>query len=236
MSVKTIQLSFGSVRLNSTMIQFKSGIIQYISADTITLPYNISNDDILSANKKCKEVFEDELYEKMSYNKSVKTISPLRNKVLRNIIKKSFENKNFSGFVIQGIIGDGNCQYRSIAHQIYNDESRYQDIKNAMKNTLAKNINTFMEETKITPDDSEDSIMHSLNYYMEDKNWGDNFTLQAIAETFKDYCITVYISCKVNNLYKLKIKYQFPEQNFKHLNPINLYFHNNNHYSSLIKI
>lgn len=138
------------------------------------------------------------------------------------------------GFQLNYIKDDGNCQYRAIADQIFNDQNKYKEIKKNMLTNLENIINTFVKETGLKIHDNEkDDLIHSVKYYMKEMSWGDNFTLQAIAETYKEYCINVYYLCKIDNVMKLKLKYKYPESNCDDLKPINLYLHKEYHYSSL---
>lgn len=196
--------------------------------------YNeISNEASYNYTKNAEENLT-ESSDKLSDNYSTNKICVENNKM------PDYDTLYDFGFQLNYIKDDGNCQYRAIADQIFNDQNKYKEIKKNMLTNLENIINTFVKETGLEIHDNEedeggdeDDLIHSAKYYMKEMSWGDNFTLQAIAETYKEYCINVYYLCKIDNEMKLKLKYKYPENNCDDFKTINLYLHKEYHYSSL---
>ncbi len=158
----------------------------------------------------CKEINKPELYENIAFLKS-------------------------KGFIFKKIIGDGNCQYRAVSDQIFDTEDNYLKVKESMYNNLKLLLYRVANEMNININDND--ILKSPEYYMNPMVWGDNFTLQAIANTYTNYCIKVYYICEENTKI-LSTKYVYPEDKTKceSLKEINLYLQGEKHYSSLRKI
>jgi len=86
------------------------------------------------------------------------------------------------------IIGDGNCQYRAIADQLWNDQERYTEVRKSVTDWLENNKNYYVDEENTTRmcDFLVDIKWPDYVAAMR-KNyaWGDQLTLTAAAEIYQ---------------------------------------------------
>lgn len=105
------------------------------------------------------------------------------------------------GFTPKPIEGDGNCQFRAVADQLYGDQERYPEIRELAVGWLTRNkgnpphpslsdefaLRNFLD-TDVFP-----TWDHLVKYHSIDKNWGDHLTLIAIANQLQ-ISISIYSS------------------------------------------
>ena len=77
------------------------------------------------------------------------------------------------------IEGDGNCQFRALAHQLFNgDQGRHAECRAAAISQLRIEPGLYRE---FVPEDWETYVSKMEN----DGEWGDNITLQAAADYYE---------------------------------------------------
>ena len=124
------------------------------------------------------------------------------------------------GYYINPMERDGNCLFRSVADQIYNDPNLYPTIRNWCANFMQEEKNFYQGFI-------EDNMNFSvyISQLRQDGSWGGNFEIMAISEIYK---------CRVE-------VYEFSEEprvvnnwDFQGSNnpPIRI-FYRNNHYASV---
>jgi len=87
------------------------------------------------------------------------------------------------------IKGDGNCQFRAIADQIYNDPDDHLLVRKNVVDWLKKNDKYVLPNGTVLREYLETDIFHKwsdyCDYMLRDSVWGDHLTLLAAAEIFK---------------------------------------------------
>lgn len=99
----------------------------------------------------------------------------------------TFEERMASiGLHIIEVEGDGNCLYRSVAHQFYLNEERHPEIRAAVGSHMRKHRDRYASFCTIDYDDY-------LERQSEDRTWGDDLEIKALEEIF-DRRIVIYSS------------------------------------------
>ena len=80
---------------------------------------------------------------------------------------------------VVGVPGDGNCFFSAVAHQIFGDLSRHQEIRERAVNHIASNPGDFKD---FAEDGDLDKFL-SLN--SNDREWADHLSIQATADAFQ---------------------------------------------------
>lgn len=87
------------------------------------------------------------------------------------------------------ITPDGNCQFRALADQLMQDQSRYGDVRKAIASWLQKNEKYPIDESGTVLGDFLDRTQYPswdayCRYIATNKSWGDHLSLVAATETF----------------------------------------------------
>ena len=108
---------------------------------------------------------------------------------LKNIIENKIRTSKLSSFTIQeqlatigckefGVYGDGNCFFRAISHQLYNDENQYSYIRCTTTDYLNLCINDFAQ---FIDKDIDPTIEHYINRMKDDGTYADHLVILATA-------------------------------------------------------
>lgn len=91
-----------------------------------------------------------------------------------------FEQEVKSKFIIYKIQGDGNCLYRSFAHQIYG----YEEFYELVKDSILEYINLEKEFFSQFIPGGKNSFDQYMNMKRVDGVWGDDLEIQACSELY----------------------------------------------------
>lgn len=87
------------------------------------------------------------------------------------------------------IVGDGNCQFRAIADQLYDNQDLHYAIRRKVVEWLYKNRDFPIDDHTRLQDFLETDCYRDwdsyCNYLAQDASWGDHITLVAAAEIFR---------------------------------------------------
>jgi len=122
------------------------------------------------------------------------------------------------GYYIKKMMEDGNCLFRSIADQIYGDEEMHGMVRTMCMDYMDKERDHF---SQFITEDFESYIVRKR----EDKCYGNNIEMQALAEVF-GRPIEVYYGSNAINIFHGTYSTDNP--------PIRLSYHHGNHYNSVI--
>lgn len=142
----------------------------------------------------------------------------VKSEVAFSLINEEY-NYNFrKNFYIKSIRTDGNCLFRAVADQLYNDEEEYKEIRKRVVEHLLKKEEEYKHF--IENDESFKSYIERISV---DGTWGGQLELQAIGEIF-----SVNILIYQENGCILEIK------NHDETNKcIQLHYASNEHYNSV---
>jgi len=104
----------------------------------------------------------------------------------KEMVKRRLEH--FRMAIKTDIRGDGNCQFRSIADQVYNDQERYTDVRKAIVDWLSNNKDFYVDDentTKLCDFLIDTPWTNYINKMSSDGTWGDQLTLTAAAEVYQ---------------------------------------------------
>ena len=135
------------------------------------------------------------------------------------------ENFNLDDIIVENVIGDGNCGFRSIALQIYNNQHNYSIVRTHIYNFLNNNKDQYSNNYMIY----NNEIISADNYIpliRKDGLWMGDLEISVIHIIYD--CI-LYLF-EINNNFELHLIniYGNDDTNDKIL--LNLCFVNNNHY------
>jgi len=103
--------------------------------------------------------------------------------------KRMESNLEMYGFREKEIRGDGNCQFRALADQLFGDEERHNEVRLKIVDWLRKNKDFEVDEGTKIFDFLDLEEYSSWNEYCDEMSrngaWGDQFTLVAGAEVFQ---------------------------------------------------
>ncbi|GAW80014.1 hypothetical protein, conserved [Plasmodium gonderi] len=158
----------------------------------------------------------NETKEKKSYNKK-------ENEIINHGINYSLTNdhhdNNFKKyFYIRSIRTDGNCLFRAVADQLYNNEDNYKEIRKLVVSYLQRNEEKYKHF--IEHDESYKSYIQRISL---DGTWGGQLELQAVGELF-----TVNILIYQENGCILEIKNHSDDKKC-----IQLHYASSEHYNSV---
>ena len=88
------------------------------------------------------------------------------------------------GMVETYIDADGNCQFRALADQLFNDQERHAELRIAAVNQLRSEPEYY---GAFVHDEDWESYVQRMK---QDGEWGDQGTLQAVADAYK---VTVHL-------------------------------------------
>jgi len=125
--------------------------------------------------------------------------------------------------VIERMIGDGNCLFRSISRQIYGDQDWHEVVRSRVVDYLAS------EQTHFSTFIPGDFSLH-VQQMRKLGSFGSHTEIQAVAELF-NRTIETYAPSSGGTFRRLNIL----QGNYKNSEPpIRLLYRNNNHYDALI--
>lgn len=138
-----------------------------------------------------------------------------------------FDEKRFhtelasKGLFIKEVGGDGNCLFRAVSDQIYNDEKYFRVIRKMC-----------MDYIEIEQDFFRNYVGGNFHAYLSRKRqdgvWGDDVEIQAISEIYnKPVEIYAYSSEPMRT---------FHEKSIISNHPIRLSYHGKSHYNSIVRI
>jgi hypothetical protein len=134
-----------------------------------------------------------------------------------------FEAMNAKGYHIVEMDGDGNCLFRSIAHQIYLDEDRHQELRLRCVQHLEKHSERF---SSFYPGDFREYLRRMKRPGV----WGDDLEIKALEE-ITDRLIQIYSSH--SNVIEPLITNFDEKEIMTGVQPILLSYHGKNHYNSV---
>lgn len=128
------------------------------------------------------------------------------------------------GFREFKIPGDGQCQFSSIAHQLFNNSSRAGEVRKNVMQQIQSNPEYYIEFIE------DESFISYVWRMSQTATWGDHVTLQAAADY---YHVTLNVITSYSDQPFLEIK---PQGEFKKENAKNIWlsFHGEFHYNSLV--
>jgi len=106
---------------------------------------------------------------------------------IKNIITEQIQNTNKLtekmlkfGLKEFEIVPDGNCQFRAVAHQLFSNQERHAEIRHKVCTQLLEKADRYKD---FCCNDNTDyyTWVHNMT---KDSVWGDNLTLQAIADAY----------------------------------------------------
>jgi hypothetical protein len=134
-----------------------------------------------------------------------------------------FEAMNGKGYHIVEMDGDGNCLFRSIAHQIYLDEDRHLELRLKCVQHLEKHAERF---SSFYPGDFREYLRRMKRPGV----WGDDLEIKALEE-MTDRLIHIYSSH--SEVIEPLITNFDENEIMKGVQPILLSYHGKNHYNSV---
>ena len=134
-----------------------------------------------------------------------------------------FEAMNRQGFHIVEMDGDGNCLFRSVAHQIYLDEDRHHELRLECVQHLEKHADRF---GSFYPGNFKDYLRNMKKSGV----WGDDLEIKALEE-MTDRLIHIYSSH--SDVIEPLITNFDEKEMMKEVKPIILSYHGRNHYNSV---
>ena len=192
--------------LSSELINLDTQIKIDLLTDSIDSIDNKLNRDIdleslIDSESQDSEFFpsDSELDSDLDYESdSENSLNTYQKENIENIIHTEIKNKielteklSKLGLKEFEIHGDGNCQFRSIAHQLFNDQNRHSEIRKRACKQLLEKADRYKEFccTK--------NYFDWIQYMSKDFSWGDNITLQAISDSYN-------INIRIITLYQNK--------------------------------
>ncbi|KJP86684.1 hypothetical protein AK88_03691 [Plasmodium fragile] len=130
-----------------------------------------------------------------------------------------YHDSNFKkNFYIKSIRTDGNCLFRAVSDQLYNNEDKYKEIRKLVVDHLQRNEEKYQHF--IEYDESYKSYIERISL---DGTWGGQLELQAVGEVF-----TVNILIYQENECILEIKNHSDDEKC-----IQLHYASSEHYNSV---
>jgi hypothetical protein len=156
-------------------------------------------------------------------NTPVYVNTPISSEIIarERLFASRLENK---GFHIHAIEGDGNCLFRAVAHQMFNNEGCHEQIRDQC-------VNHMMLHRKRYEMFCDENFEEHIKEMRITGTWGDDLEIRALEEIF-DRIICIY-SSGIDNVDEPANK-NFEEGNLlENIEPINLTYHGQSHYNSL---
>lgn len=135
-----------------------------------------------------------------------------------------------AGLPLTDMDADGNCLFRSVAHQIYGDPGRYDSVRQAVCDYMESNRSMF-----------EHAVAGDFDVYLSrmrlDKEWGGHPEQLAIEELY-DRPMEIYSRetwAKSNSLAPLKLHFdgELPIEELGDVTPLRLSYHGGSHFNSV---
>ena len=76
------------------------------------------------------------------------------------------------------MLGDGNCFFRALSHQLFGDVESHQIVRQAATDQVLRNPEFYTESL------TNDDIQHFVLSLSKDREWADNHEIQAAADVF----------------------------------------------------
>jgi len=141
------------------------------------------------------------------------------------------------GFAEKNVEGDGNCLFRAVAEQLYQNENKHLLVRQIAVEWLRKNGNYLVDKNCYLKDfldkDKEDNWDQYCDKMELDGTWGDHIVLLAIAEVWQiNICIFTSIELSAANSDPFILLRPFSNTK-KHNKTIYLSHWHERHYASL---
>lgn len=131
------------------------------------------------------------------------------------------------GLHVIEIVGDGNCLFRAISHQLYLNEHKHLELREKCVNHMLEHKKRF---EVFCYDENFDDHIKSMKL---PGTWADDLEIRALEEIL-DRLICIYSPESIGNNGEEPIKKNFEEDILlKSVETINLSYHGNNHYNSI---
>ena len=142
------------------------------------------------------------------------------------------------GFETRDVEGDGNCQFRAVADQLFKDQERHKHVREQAVAWLAANaggppapaMSAEFALSNFLDTDAFPTWAALVKYHSKDKSWGDHLTLVAMANHFK---VFIVVHSSLSDAPELLIE---PAIVPKKCKTIYLYHWHGVHYGSLVKV
>ncbi|XP_071738866.1 OVARIAN TUMOR DOMAIN-containing deubiquitinating enzyme 9-like [Rutidosis leptorrhynchoides] len=127
-------------------------------------------------------VFDGEVYKRLDRIVPV-TITPKVNRYIPSNDEVSSDHQRLNdrlklyGFVESKVVGDGNCQFRALAEQLYRSPEYHKAVRRRVVNQLTTHSNFYEEYVPTLYTDY-------LRQISQRGEWGDHVTLQAAADSY----------------------------------------------------
>lgn len=139
------------------------------------------------------------------------------------------------GLTIREVIGDGNCLFRAVAHQIFNDENRHAEVRKMCVDHMIEHRDRF--EIFCTVKFDEHIRRMSLS-----GTWGDDLEIKALEEIL-DRVFYIYCPDCNHNLMPVPMNVNFseslslsPSESVDDDTPVKLSYHGSCHYNSVCDV
>jgi hypothetical protein len=93
-------------------------------------------------------------------------------------LDKRLEHYGLKEFIVKG---DGNCQFRAISDQLYNDQSHHASVRATTIAQMRNNRDRYAAFVEAPENGGFDAYLRDMS---RDSAWGDHVTLQAAADAF----------------------------------------------------
>lgn len=233
------------------------GFITNLNENSIDVFYNMGTESV--QDRYYKNEFQNNIYPvgifSSKFNPNIHSGSEV-NCILypkRKLFDPSIEfNNHFEEnvkekFNIYKIQGDGNCLYRSLAHQLYGEEELYDIVKEAILDYLILEKDFF---SQFIPNGNE-RFDEYINMKRMNGVWGDDVEIQAFSELY-NRIVNIYAGSlkplktfhedEKNNLRNERMKCEISNDNNNNNKEtgikgyVNISYHGKAHYNSLIDV
>lgn len=123
------------------------------------------------------------------------------------------------GLFIREVKGDGNCLFRSVADQLYSQEHRHDEVRNALCDFVEAHREDF--EPFVEDDEDFDEYLARMR---SDAEWGGNFELAAVVRCFGVHVIVHQLEAP---------RYQLTNHEKSGVRTIHISYHDGEHYNSV---
>jgi OTU domain-containing protein 5 len=133
---------------------------------------------------------------------------------------------------IYKVAGDGNCLFRAVAHQLYRDVERHEDVRNTCMDYMEKNVHLFLGFF-----DEENSLDTYIAKHRKLGSWGGDHELESMRRCFNlKLEIYIYDATLGASLYQKNINEEEEDEDEDEATKlvITLSYIGNNHYDSIV--
>ncbi|EUD66171.1 hypothetical protein C922_03366 [Plasmodium inui San Antonio 1] len=156
--------------------------------------------------------------EKKKNDEEIKEVKEINEGINYSLINDYHDSNFKKNFYIKSIRTDGNCLFRAVSDQLYNNDDNYKEIRKLVVEHLLRNEEKYQHF--IEYDESYKSYIERISL---DGTWGGQLELQAVGELF-----TVNILIYQENGCILEIKNHSDDKKC-----IQLHYASSEHYSSV---